>query len=125
MRCNKQEDEMARKDTHAVEQKPDEELSYAEQLRRREEEDRYLAEQRENEEQKTGCLGISASVLVGTFCILFLATGLGFFGYGIYCFINGEYDVTKRLIMVIVGAVVTIATVFVWRMFHRNLHNDE
>ena len=67
----------------------------------------------------------AASVLVGTFCILFLATGLGFFGYGIYCFINGEYDVTKRLIMVIVGAVVTIATVFVWRMFHRNLHNDE
>ena len=116
---------MARKETHATEQKPEEELSYAEQLRRREDEDRYLAEQRANGEEKTGCLGVSASFLVGTFCILFLITGLGFFGYGIYCFINGEYDVSKRLIMVIVGALVTVASVLVWRMFHRNLHNDE
>ena len=31
----------------------------------------------------------------------------------------------KRIIMIVVGALVTAATVFVWRMFHRNLHNDE
>ena len=30
-----------------------------------------------------------------------------------------------NLIMIVVGALVTAATVFVWRMFHRNLHNDE
>ena len=90
---------MAKKETNVPEQKPEEELSYAEILRRREDEDRYLAEQRANQEEKTGCLGISATFLVGTFCILFLITGLGFFGYGIYCFIQGEYDVSKRIIM--------------------------
>ena len=117
---------MARKEeTNVPEQKPEEELSYAEILRRREDEDRYLAEQRMNEGQKTGCLGVSASFLVGTFCILFLITGLGFFGYGIDCFISGEYDVSKRVIMVVVGILVTVASIFVWRIFHRNLHNDE
>ena len=116
---------MSKKNTNVPEEKPEEELSYAEILRRREDEDRYLAEQRANQEEKTGCLGISATFLVGTFCILFLITGLGFFGYGIYCFIQGEYDVSKRVIMVVVGALITVATVFVWRMFHRNLHNDE
>jgi len=117
---------MSKKEQHSVvEEKPEEELSYAELLRRREDEDRYLAEQRANTEEKTGCLGISSTVLVGTFCIAFLLTGLGFFGYGIYCFISGEYDVSKRILMVVIGAVVTAATIFVWRMFYKNLHNDE
>ena len=116
---------MAKKDTNVPEQKPEEELSYAELLRRREDEDRYLAEQRANAEEKTGCLGVSATFLVGTFCIVFLIVGLGFFGYGIYSFIDGQYDVSKMIIMIVVGLAVTAATVFVLRMFHRNLHNDE
>ena len=43
---------MAKKETNVPEQKPEEELSYAEILRRREDEDRYLAEQRANQEEK-------------------------------------------------------------------------
>ena len=116
---------MAKKENNVPEQKPEEELSYAELLRRREDEDRYLAEQRANETEKTGCLGISATFLVGTFCVLFLITGVGFLGYGVYSLITGEHDVSKCLIMVIVGALVTVATILVWKMFHRNLHNDE
>ena len=117
---------MGKKNQHAqVDERPDEELSYAELLRRREDEDRYLAEQRMSGEEKTGCLGVSATFLVGAFCITFLIVGLGFFGYGIYCFINGEYDVSKRIIMIVIGIAVTALTVFVWKIFHKNLHNDE
>ena len=118
---------MAKKETEVNETKPEEELSYAEILRRREDEDRYLAEQRANTEEKTGCLGISSTVLVGTFCIAFLIGGLGAFGYGISCFFTDskEISVQNRIIMIVVGLVVTVATIFVWRMFYRNLHNDE
>ena len=116
---------MGKKETNVPEQKPEEELSYAEMLRRREDEDRYLAEQRANEEQKTGCLGVSATFLVGSFCVVFLVVGLGFLGYGIYSFINGEYDVSKRILMIVIGIAVTALSVFVWRIFHKNLHNDE
>ena len=115
---------MAKKETNAPEQKPEEELSYAEILRRREDEDRYLAEQRANEEQKTGCLGISATVLVGGFCVVFLIVGLAFLGYGVYNIINAGK--TKDIIIQLVaGAVITVVSLFVWRIFHRNLHNDE
>jgi len=116
---------MAKKETNVPEEKPEEELSYAEILRRREDEDRYLAEQRANGEEKTGCLGISATFLVGTFCIVFLLVGVGFLGFGIYNCFTGEYEVKNRIIMIVVGAVVTVADFFVWRIFHRNLHNDE
>lgn len=121
---------MSKKDQHAqVEEKPEEELSYAELLRRREDEDRYLAEQRMNEGQKTGCLGISASFLVGTFCILFLIVGLSFLGFGIYNIFDGDpkgMGTPKNIIiMIVLGVVISVASVFVWRMFHRNLHNDE
>ena len=116
---------MSKKETNVPEQKPEEELSYAEILRRREDEDRYLAEQRANEGQKTGCLGVSATFLVGSFCVVFLIVGLGFLGFGIYNCIAGEYTVKNRIIMIIVGVVVTVIDVFVWRIFRRNLHNDE
>ena len=116
---------MAKKETNVPEENPEEELSYAEILRRREDEDRYLAEQRASGEEKTGCLGVSATFLVGTFCIVFLIVGLGFLGFGIYNFIVDEYEVKNRIIMIVVGLVVTAVDVFVWRMFHRNLHNDE
>ncbi|MBR4341528.1 MAG: tetraspanin family protein [Lachnospiraceae bacterium] len=121
---------MSKKNQHSTtEQKPDEELSYAELLRRREDEDRYLAEQRMSDEQKTGCLGISATFLVGSFCILFFIVGLAFLGFGIYNIFDGDpkgMGSTKNIIiMIAVGAVITVASIFVWRMFHRNLHNDE
>ena len=121
---------MSKKNQHAqVEEKPEEELSYAELLRRREDEDRYLAEQRMSGEQKTGCLGISATFLVGTFCVMFLIVGLSFLGFGIYNIFDGDpkgMGSTKNIIiMIVLGIVVTVATVFVWRIFHKNLHNDE
>lgn len=119
---------MAKKQTNVPEEKPEEELSYAELLRRREDEDRYLAEQRANQEEKTGCLGISATFLVGAFCIAFLLVGLGFFGVGIASFFTDKpmiSSVGARIGAIIGGAVVTVVDIFVWRMFRRNLHNDE
>ncbi len=119
---------MAKKQTNVPEEKPEEELSYAELLRRREDEDRYLAEQRANQEEKTGCLGISATFLVGAFCIAFLLVGLGFLGVGIASFFTDKpmiSGVGARIGAIIGGAVVTVVDIFVWRMFHRNLHNDE
>ena len=119
---------MAKHEKNAPEEKPEEELSYAEILRRREDEDRYLAEQRANTEEKTGCLGISATFLVGAFCIAFLLTGLGFFGVGIASFFVEKpmiAGVGARIGAIIGGAVVTVVDILVWRMFRRNLHNDE
>lgn len=105
-------------------QQPEEELSYQEILRRREDEDRFLAEQRMNEGEKTGCLGISATFLVGGFCIVFFIVGLAFIGYGVYnIFSDGK---TKDIIIQLVaGVVIAVISFFVWRIFHRNLHNDE
>ena len=73
---------MAKHEKNVPEEKPEEELSYAEILRRREDEDRYLAEQRMQSGPTTGCLGMSASFLIGACCVVFLIVGLGFAGCG-------------------------------------------
>ncbi len=104
------------------EQKPAEELSYAERLRRQEDDDRYLAEQRMSTEPKTGCLGMSASFLVTAFCLVFLIAGLGFMGSGI----TGAIGEGKaRVIQVVVGLAVSVVSVAVWLFFRKNYGNDK
>ena len=106
-------------------QKPVEELTYAERLRREEDEGRYLSEKRANNEQKTGCLGMSASFLVGAFCLMFLIAGLGFVGYGISNIFE-ETGKTKDIITQIgIGAGVSIVSVLVWVFFRKNLNNEK
>jgi len=60
---------------------------------------------------------------------MFLIVGLSFLGFGIYNIFDGDpkgMGSTKNIIiMIVLGIVVTVATVFVWRIFHKNLHNDE
>jgi len=115
---------MAGKKKNKQDEKPMEELSYAERLRRQEDDDRYMAEQRMNNEQKTGCLGMSASFLVGAFCLVFLVAGLGFAGYGVSNIFDGG-KVKDIVVQIVVGLLVSAASVGVWFFFKKNLNNDK
>lgn len=115
---------MAKKNKGTEEQKQAEELSYAERLRRQEDDDRYMAEQRMNSGQKTGCLGMSASFLVGAFCLVFLIAGLGFAGYGISNIAEGG-KVKDIVTQIVVGLVVSAVSVCIWLFFRKNLNNDK
>ncbi|MCR5768899.1 MAG: hypothetical protein K6G45_10475 [Lachnospiraceae bacterium] len=112
---------MAKKKQNA-EQKPIEEMSYAERLRRQEDDDRYLAEQRMSSEPKTGCLGMSATFLVGAFCLVFLVAGLGFAGCGIAGVIG---DGSARVVQTVVGIAVSAVSVAVWLFYRKNYSNDK
>ena len=113
---------MARKKEN--EQQPVEELSYAERLRREEDESRYLSERRMQKEEKTGCLGMSASFLVGAFCLMFLIAGLGFVGYGISNIADGG-KVKDIVTQICVGAAVSLVSILVWIFFRKNLNNEK
>ena len=106
------------------EEEPLQELSYAERLKREEDNDRYLAEQRMNSGQKTGCLGMSASFLVGAFCLVFLIAGIGFAGYGVSNIINGG-KIKDIVTQIVVGLVVSVASIGVWLFFKKNLNNEK
>ena len=107
-------------ETH--EEKPAEELSYAERLRRQEDNDRYLAEQRMQSGPKTGCLGMSASFLIGAFCLVFLVVGLGFAG----CGIAGVIGTGKaRVIQTVIGLAVSAVSIIVWVFFRKNYNNEK
>lgn len=99
------------------------ELSYAEKLRRMEDDDRYLAEQRMQTEQKTGCLGMSVTFIMGVACIIFLLAGLGFFGYGIRNLIAGEGKTKDIITQIAVGAGTTAVTIIVWLVYRKNANN--
>jgi len=101
-------------------QNEEKELSYAEKLRRMEDDDRYLAEQRMQQGQKTGCLGMSATFLVGALCLAFLIAGLGFAGYGIANLVNGG-KARDIVVQLCVGAGVTVVTVLVWIFYRKHL----
>ena len=109
------------KKNQPVEQNDEKELSYAEKLRRMEDNDRYLAEQRMSTEPKTGCLGMSASFLVGAFCLVFLIAGLGFAGCGIAGVIG---DGSARVIQTVVGIAVSAVSIGVWLFFRKNFNSD-
>lgn len=113
---------MLGKNKNTQEEKPTEELSYAERLRRQEDNDRYLAEQRMQNGPKTGCLGMSASFLVGFFCLVFLIVGLGFAG----CGIAGVIGTGKtRVIQTIIGLAVSAVSIAVWLFFRKNYSNEK
>ena len=105
------------------ETKEEEQLSYAEKLRRMEDDDRYLAEQRMQNEQKTGCLGMSVTFLMGAACIMFLLAGIGFFGYGIRNLIVGEGKTKDIITQIAAGAGLTAVTVVVWLIYRKNAKN--
>ncbi|MCR5324935.1 MAG: hypothetical protein K6E85_16890 [Lachnospiraceae bacterium] len=112
---------MLKKNKSNENQKPVEEMSYAERLRRQEDDDRYMAEQRMQSGPKTGCLGMSASFLVGFFCVVFLIVGLGFAG----CGIAGVIGTGKtRVYQTIIGLAVSAVSVIVWIFFRKNYNND-
>ncbi|MCR5686124.1 MAG: hypothetical protein K6G81_12065 [Lachnospiraceae bacterium] len=96
-----------------------ENLSYAEKLRREEEEDRAMVEQRMNAGPKTGCLGMSATFLIGVACLIFLIAGLGFVGYGITTAVDGG-AVKDVITQIAVGIGVTAVTVAVWIIFRKS-----
>ena len=95
-------------------------LSYAEKLRREEEEDRALAEQRMNSGPKTGCLGMSATFLIAVACIIFLIAGIGFIGYGITNALGGG-DAHDVAVQIAAGCGITIITVAVWIIFRKSI----
>ncbi len=107
------------------EQKPVEELTYAERLRREEDEGRYQSERRLQKEEKTGCLGMSASFLVGVFCLMFLIAGLGFVGYGISNIFEDAAKTKDIVIQIGIGSAVSVISVLVWIFFRKNLNNDK
>lgn len=96
------------------------ELSYAEKLRRMEDDDRALAEQRLNDGPKTGCLGMSTTFLVGAACLMFLLAGIGFIGYGISSILSGA-GISEIAIQIGAGAGITAVTVAVWLVFRKHL----
>ena len=114
---------MSKKRNEDNEQKPVEELTYAERLRREEDEGRYQSERRMQKEQKTGCLGMSATFLVGAFCLMFLIAGLGFVGYGISNIVENTGKTKDIAIQIGIGAAVSVVSVLVWIFFRKNLNN--
>ena len=98
-----------------------ENMTYAQKLRRQEEEESYCAQQRLKElyaNPKEKRNAILATFMVAAACLVFLLAGLGFMAYGITnCFDEGF---TKNvLIQIFAGFGISAVTVLVWIGFRR------